>query len=110
MPKTAAEGEPSFDSLKDDDAFLEFWKENFKDTVHLIPDLEEQVAKRKIGFLVETEIYPWSIGKVCLMGDACHSLLPFFGLGFNTALEDCLCLDHFMDVYNNDFEKAFNHF
>ena len=30
----------------------------------------------------------WSVGRVTLLGDACHSMLPFLGQGANSAIED----------------------
>lgn len=41
----------------------------------------------------------WSIGRVTLLGDACHPTLPFLAQGANMAIEDAMlitrCLDHF---------------
>jgi kynurenine 3-monooxygenase len=58
--------------------------------------------------LIETDIYPWAIGSTCLIGDSAHAYQPFYGLGYNTTLEDIMCLDHFLDKYDNDFQKAFS--
>jgi kynurenine 3-monooxygenase len=60
-----------------------------------------------MGYLLETDMYPWSMGKCLLVGDSSHSMLPFFGLGLNTTLDDMLSLEHFLEETNNDFEKAF---
>jgi kynurenine 3-monooxygenase len=36
---------------------------------------------------------PWSIGgRVALIGDACHAVVPFLGQGMNAAFEDCTVL------------------
>lgn len=41
----------------------------------------------------------WSVGRVTLLGDACHPTLPFLAQGANMAIEDGMilarCLDHF---------------
>jgi salicylate hydroxylase len=41
----------------------------------------------------------WSLGRVTLLGDACHPTLPFLAQGANMAIEDTMvltrCLDHF---------------
>lgn len=34
----------------------------------------------------------WSVGRVTLLGDACHAMLPFLGQGANMAIEDGLVL------------------
>ena len=44
----------------------------------------------------------WTKGRVTLLGDACHPMLPFLAQGANSALEDGLvlarCLDAHADV------------
>ena len=43
----------------------------------------------------------WSLGRVTLLGDACHPTLPFLAQGANMAIEDAMvltrCLDHLAD-------------
>jgi len=34
----------------------------------------------------------WSKGRVCLMGDACHAVLPYAGQGANQAIEDAIVM------------------
>ena len=41
---------------------------------------------------------PWSSGgRVLLLGDAAHAIVPFHGQGMNAAFEDCLALDSMLD-------------
>ncbi len=44
----------------------------------------------------------WSVGRVTLLGDACHPMVPYLAQGANQALEDGMilarCLDGFDDV------------
>lgn len=111
MPKKSTKAdEPSFESLKKDEDFMEFFKRCMPKVAEVIPNLEEQIANRKIGYLLETDIYPWSINNTCLIGDAAHAYQPFYGLGYNTTLEDFLCLEHFLNKFDNDFKKAFQAF
>jgi salicylate hydroxylase len=43
--------------------------------------------------LIAREPLPhWSVGRVSLLGDACHPLLPFLGQGANMAIEDGMVL------------------
>ena len=40
----------------------------------------------------------WSVGRVTLMGDAAHSMPPYFGQGLNMALEDAIVLARTLDA------------
>ena len=46
------------------------------------------------------------MGRVTLLGDACHPTLPFLAQGAVMALEDGLVLGRAMDAYRNDVGSA----
>merc|ERR1712060_577968 len=49
--------------------------------------------------------------KICLLGDAAHAIVPFYGQGMNAAFEDCLILHNMMKSYDlNDIGDAFEAF
>jgi kynurenine 3-monooxygenase len=51
---------------------------------------------------------PWFYrDKVCLLGDAAHAVVPFYGQGMNAALEDCVVLDECLEKSPDDRERAF---
>lgn len=56
----------------------------------------------KWALLAREPLEHWSVGRVSLLGDACHPLLPFLGQGANMALEDGMvlvrCLSAYADV------------
>ena len=104
MPKN---GRPGLQQLEKDEDMCQFLRTLYPDVCEKIPNLEEQIANRKYGYLMEAEIYPWTVGNCCLIGDAAHAMLPFSGLGLNTTLEDLVRLDEFLDKYDGDFQKAF---
>lgn len=41
-----------------------------------------------MGSLVTVRVDPWNVGRVVLIGDAAHAVVPFFGQGMNAAFED----------------------
>ena len=51
-------------------------------------------ARNPIGSLVTIRCWPWHRdGRVALLGDAAHAIVPFYGQGMNAAFEDCVVLD-----------------
>jgi len=61
------------------------------------------------SFAVKTSvpIQPWTTQKVTLLGDACHSTLPFLAQGANMAIEDGYMLARALDKYGADHASAF---
>jgi len=49
----------------------------------------------------------WSKGRCTLLGDACHSMVPFLAQGAVMALEDGFVLARCLDKYPNDHATAF---
>ena len=71
-----------YNQFKTGDEFYEFWKLNFPSIAHLVPNLKERLTfyienPKRLGYLFETECYPWAINKTCLIGDSAHAMLPF---------------------------------
>jgi kynurenine 3-monooxygenase len=55
--------------------------------------------------------YPWVIGgKLALLGDSSHAIVPFFGQGMNAAFEDCIYLNECIGKYNSDWHKVFSEY
>lgn len=98
----------TLDRLDNDPSFARpFFEANFPDTLPLIPELEKQVAEHPSGALVMTKCSPWNMGeKVVILGDAAHSVVPFYGQGANAAFEDCLCLMETLDRCNGKLGDA----
>lgn len=46
----------------------------------------------KWGLFVREKIPSWAKGRVALLGDACHSMVPYLGQGVNMAFEDSYVL------------------
>jgi kynurenine 3-monooxygenase len=88
----ALSGQPSFTSIGAD--IRSFVAAHFADVLPLIPDLERQYQAHPVGRLGTLTCSPWShAGRVLLIGDAAHAIVPFHGQGMNAAFEDCVELD-----------------
>ena len=60
----------------------------------------------KWGVFTREPIPQWTVGRVTLLGDACHSMRPTLGQGANMALEDGLILARCLDPYGDDLGTA----
>lgn len=94
------EGRHSFAALKTEAALLQFFREQFPDALPLLPSLAEDFATNPTGGLVTIRCRPWHVdGRVVLIGDACHAVVPFLGQGMNAAFEDCSVLNRCLEIY-----------
>jgi kynurenine 3-monooxygenase len=88
------EGEESFKTLTTEQHVREFFKTQFPDAFLIMPGLVEDFFYNPTGAMVTVKSDSWHIGgKVALLGDAAHAIVPFFGQGMNCAFEDCTVLD-----------------
>jgi kynurenine 3-monooxygenase len=109
LPRTGA---VSFAALATPARIHEFCLREFPDAVALMPDLIDEFTQHPQGQLGTVHCAPWhSGGRVLLMGDAAHAIVPFHGQGMNAAFEDCLVLDDLIaehaqwDLVFDDFER-----
>jgi kynurenine 3-monooxygenase len=102
------EGPRSFATTKTDDDVRRFFDEEFPDAVPLMPTLLEDFRQNPTGSLVTIRCAPWFYqDKACLVGDAAHAVVPFYGQGMNAAFEDCVVLDECLEEFPENRERAF---
>ncbi|PYK08876.1 MAG: kynurenine 3-monooxygenase [Verrucomicrobia bacterium] len=102
------EGPRSFATTKTDADVLRFFDEEFPDAFPLMPTLFEDFRQNPTGSLVTIRCAPWFYrDKVCLLGDAAHAVVPFYGQGMNAAFEDCVVLDECLEKFPESRERAF---
>jgi kynurenine 3-monooxygenase len=101
-------GPRSFATTRTNDDVERFFNEEFPDAVPLIPTLLEDFKDNPTGSLVTIRCAPWYYrDRVCLLGDAAHAVVPFYGQGMNAAFEDCVVLDECLEKFSIDRERAF---
>ena len=99
-------GFEELDSWTRQSAFMEA---NFPDVSPLMPDLESEFREHPVGPMGTVRCRRWHHeGKVLLIGDASHAMVPFHGQGVNSALEDCTTLDAILDGNPPDWETVFS--
>ena len=103
-------GEISFETFKAPEDFEKFVHTYFPDAAEIMPSIIENYTTRKVGRLHEVKCFPWRIGNFCLIGDAAHSITPFFGQGLNCGLEDCQVLSSVIDSHRGDWAKITQEF
>jgi len=54
-----------------------------------------------IGRFLEVTLDRWYVGRIVTVGDACHAMYPFCGLGLNTAFEDVVELTRALGKFSD---------
>jgi kynurenine 3-monooxygenase len=102
------EGETSFEALHTEERLLRFLASSFPDAVDYMPNAAGDYFGHRINYLVTIRCFPWTFeGRVALIGDAAHAIVPFFAQGVNAGFEDCLVLDQCLDEHGSDWKAAF---
>ena len=104
-------GRDSFEQLNSAPEVLDFFRSRFPDAVSLMPDLANNFLDNPTGAMVTIKCSPWhSEGRVLLLGDSAHAIVPFFGQGINCGFEDCTSLLNLLDRHGPDWKKVFTQF
>jgi kynurenine 3-monooxygenase len=104
-------GELSFEKLTTKEQVDQFFETTFPDVVPLVPDLREQFFSHPTSSLVTVKCFPWiREDRFCLIGDAAHAIVPFFGQGMNAGFEDCSVLNTLMEKHGSDWTAILREF
>jgi kynurenine 3-monooxygenase len=90
-------GENSFESIKNDADITAYFEKHFPSALKHMPNLVNDYHENPTSGLVTTRAYPWHYKNACLLGDAAHAVVPFYGQGMNAGFEDCRILDEIID-------------
>ena len=97
----AKHGAPGFSALQDRDSVQSFFATHFADTARLMPDQVDQFLRNPQGMLGTVHCQRWQLGgRLLLLGDAAHAIVPFHGQGANCAFEDCLAFAELLDRHD----------
>jgi kynurenine 3-monooxygenase len=103
----AFEGKTSFEKIKNAEDVHAFFDEYFPDAKALMPELIDDYFNHPTSSLVMVKCLPWNVGgDVCLLGDAAHAIVPFYGQGMNCGFEDCSELDRILNETQDDWDLA----
>lgn len=105
------DGPGSFSEVRGDDAVRRHFETTYPDAVPLMPTLLDDFAENPVGTLVTVRSSPWHVnGKVALLGDAAHAVVPFYGQGANASFEDCEALADAMAQFPRDLTAALDRY
>ncbi|MCO8274072.1 FAD-dependent monooxygenase [Actinoplanes sp. TRM 88003] len=100
-------GSDSFASIGSPAAVERHFRENYPDLLELIPNLVEDYRHNPVGLLGTVKCAPWQmLGRVALIGDAAHAIVPFYGQGANASFEDVVELDRCLDATGDNWAEA----
>jgi kynurenine 3-monooxygenase len=104
-------GTRSFASLSSPAAITRHFAAHYPDVPSLAPDLVADYQQNPVGLLGTVRCGPWhAYGRVGLIGDAAHAIVPFYGQGANCAFEDVVELDRCLDATGDDWAAALPRF
>ncbi|MBT8236767.1 MAG: FAD-dependent monooxygenase, partial [Bacteroidia bacterium] len=103
--------EIGFDNLDTKDKIADFFEAYYPTLLPYIPHFQEEYAENPVGNLGTIKCYPWqAFGKGLLMGDAAHAIVPFYGQGMNSSLEDVRVFDEILEKEGANWDKVFTLF
>ncbi|KAJ1918143.1 kynurenine 3-monooxygenase, mitochondrial precursor [Mycoemilia scoparia] len=88
-----------FEKIKNDDDLMALFNTHFPDAVDLIghDNLKKEYFSNPKGNLGYIKCKPYNYkGKVVILGDAAHCMVPFYGQGVNCGFQDVAALDEIM--------------
>ncbi|MBC8310904.1 MAG: FAD-dependent monooxygenase [Candidatus Marinimicrobia bacterium] len=104
MPNTGA---VSFASLKTESEIIDFFKTHFSDALPLLENFPQSFFENPTGRLATIYADNWHSENFCLIGDAAHAVVPFFGQGMNASFEDCNVLMDCIEKGDGNWPKIF---
>jgi kynurenine 3-monooxygenase len=104
-------GPDSFAALSSPAAIERHFARHYPDLPPLAPDLVAEYQHHPVGVLGTVYCTPWQAhGRVGLVGDAAHAIVPFYGQGANCAFGDVVELDRCLDETAGDWPAALRRF
>jgi kynurenine 3-monooxygenase len=96
------DGPHGFDSLDATNKIAARFAAEYSDVAPLMPSLVDEYQTNKVGTLLTVRVWPWTLGRLGLLGDAAHAIVPFFGQGMNCSFEDVVELDRCLGITGDD--------
>jgi kynurenine 3-monooxygenase len=99
-------GEHGFAGLGDAATILDRFRAEYPDAMAVMPNLVDDYLDNPVGPLSTVRLWPWTLGRLAVIGDAAHAVVPFYGQGMNCAFEDVVELDRCLGETGDDVLAA----
>lgn len=100
-------GTGSFEEIATGEDADRHFRVAYPDVVALMPNLIEEFDSNPVGSLLTVRCARWQVGgRVALLGDAAHAVVPFYGQGANCAFEDCVAIADLLAHHGGDWSAA----
>ncbi len=96
------DGPHGFDDLDSPTKISNRFAAEYGDIAAQMPALTDEYQTNRVGTLLTVRVWPWTLGRLGLLGDAAHAIVPFFGQGMNCSFEDVVELDRCLDQTDDD--------
>ncbi len=104
-------GSNGFNEIKSPEQVQRFFGDYYPDFVAHSSHYQKEFQENPVGILGTIRCYPWqAFGKVLLMGDAAHAIVPFYGQGMNASFEDVRIFDELLDKPAQNWHQVFTEF
>jgi kynurenine 3-monooxygenase len=104
-------GSGSFETVRDASSVTALFETHLPDLAPLVPGLATQFLAQQPNSMVTIHCAPWTAaGRVLLIGDAAHGMLPYYGQGANAGFQDCEILDELVARHAGDWARIFTEF
>jgi kynurenine 3-monooxygenase len=100
------EGDPSYASIRSEPDLLAMFSRSFPDALPHISNLASEFFIRPVSSMLTIRCFPWVRGRVALLGDAAHAIVPSYGQGANAGFEDCAVLDDSLERHCGDWDAT----
>ncbi len=102
------DGDPGFRQLDGPAAARKLFETHFPDALALMPTFDDDFAAHPVGIMGTVRCRRWHDGgRVLLIGDAAHAIVPFHGQGMNACFEDCYVFDELLAADPPDWCSLF---
>ena len=103
------DGNICFEALSTSESVVDFFREYFDETLQLLENFPKTFFDNPTGKLATIYADEWQYNnQYCLIGDAAHAVVPFFGQGMNASFEDCEILMQCLDEAGINWEGVYN--